>query len=103
MNNQINNTELKVFLSDNREIVINFYNENVKGVWNVTLAQFMSDIMNNFRKITKGDDFKKFDLMGNCQEAKSRLGLFDTQVEGKDKVTEKLRSKYNGTQYMSLV
>jgi hypothetical protein len=43
----------KEFLTDNREQVINFYNENVKGLYNTTLNVFMVDLMNNFRKIIK--------------------------------------------------
>lgn len=64
------------FLKANREEVVSFYNTNVQPLYAVTLKDFMVDLLNNFRKITSGEDFKKFDLMGNLQEAKSRLGLF---------------------------
>lgn len=71
-------TNVKQFLTENREAVINFYNENEKisRMYNVTLSAFMVDLMNNFRKITiveiKG--FTNTDLMLNLKEAVSRLG-----------------------------
>ena len=48
--------------------------------------------------------FKKFDLFGNLNRAKSRLGLFNAcTVEAEDKVTNALKAKYNGTAYMAMV
>ena len=70
----------KVFLTDNREQVINFYNENVKGLYNTTLNAFMLDLMNNFRKITIVENLTRSDLFGNLNEAKSRLGLMDIKI-----------------------
>jgi hypothetical protein len=93
----------KEFLEENRNDVISYYNENVKGYYNVSLCYFMTDLINNFRKITNGDDFKKFDLFGNLAEAKSRLGLFTHKTEADDKKTEALRKKYWGTAAMALV
>lgn len=68
----------KAFLTENRAEVIAYYDKNVAGIYDVTLRDFMSDLLANFRKITTGDDLKKFDLFGNMSEAKSRLGLFST-------------------------
>jgi hypothetical protein len=76
-----NLNETKEFLTANRDEVVNFYNANVKGYYNVSLKDFMLNLMTNFRKITLGEGFKRFDLMGNLQEAKSRLGLFTCEVE----------------------
>ena len=70
----------KQFLTDNREQVINFYNKNIKGLYNTTLHNFMLDLMNNFRKITIDEDFDKTDLFGNLNEAKDRLGLMDVEI-----------------------
>ena len=42
----------KEFLSENRGEVINFYNEKINGFYNVTLGEFMTDLMHNFKKIT---------------------------------------------------
>ena len=70
----------KEFLTDNREQVINFYNENVKGLYNTTLNAFMIDLMNNFRKITIVENLTKTDLFGNLNEAKSRLGLMNVEI-----------------------
>jgi len=72
----------KEFLTDNREQVINFYNENVKGLYNTTLNAFMIDLMNNFRKITKKEivGYTKTDLFGNLIDAKSRLGLMSVEI-----------------------
>lgn len=96
-------TTTKEFLTENRNEVIDFYNEKIKGFYSVSLADFMTDLLNNFRKITTGDDFKRFDLMGNLNEAKSRLGLFTCELEATDKKTAFLRDKYMGTAAMALV
>lgn len=87
----------KEFLTENREVVINFYNEEIKNYWNVSLKDFMIDLMVNFRKITTGDDFKKFDLFGNLNEAKSRLGNMDTKIEVKFDRDAFIAKKYKGT------
>ena len=71
----------KKFLTENREQVINYFNENVKGHYNVTLNSFMVDLMKNFKKITIVDSLTKTDLYGNLTEAKSRLGLMDNEIE----------------------
>jgi GR25 family glycosyltransferase involved in LPS biosynthesis len=70
----------KAFLTENKVEVIAYYNKNVAGLYDVTLRDFMADLLANFRKITTGDDLKKFDLFGNMNEAKSRLGLFSAPV-----------------------
>ena len=85
------------FLSENREEVINYFNNEVKGYWNISLKDFMIDLMVNFRKITTGDDFKKFDLFGNLNEAKSRLGNMDTKIEVKFDRDAFIAKKYEGT------
>jgi hypothetical protein len=69
------------FLKANREEVVNYYNENVKNFYNVSLGSFMTDLMNNFRKITTCEELKKMDLMGNLKEAQSRLGTFDSKIQ----------------------
>ena len=92
------------FLTENKQEVINFYNKEISGFWTISLEDFMIDVIENFRKITIGDDFKKFDLMGNLQGAKSRLGLFNAcTIQADDKTTNALRMKYMGTAYMALV
>ena len=70
----------KKFLTDNREQVINFYNENVKGLYSTTLNAFMIDLMNNFRKVTIVDNLTKTDLFSNLNEAKSRLGNMSVEI-----------------------
>ena len=87
----------KEFLTENREVVINFYNEEIKNFWNVSLKDFMTDLMVNFRKITTGDDFKKFDLFGNLNETKSRLGNMDTKIEVGFDRDAFIAKKYKGT------
>lgn len=92
------------FLSENRQEVINFYNNEISKYWTISLKDFMLDLINNFEKITTGEELKKFDLFGNLNRAKSRLGLFNAcKVEAEDKVTNALRAKYNGTAYMAMV
>ena len=71
---------VKEILTENRETVINYYNSKIKGLYNITLKNFMLDVVNNFEKITTGEDYKKFDVYGNCQNAESRLGLMDVEI-----------------------
>lgn len=92
------------FLSENRTEVINYFNNEVSNYWTISLKDFMIDLMNNFRKISIKEEYTRMDLMGNLQEAKSRLGMFDKcKAVAEDKVTNALRNKYNGTAYMALV
>lgn len=92
------------FLSENRNEVINYFNSEISNYWTISLKDFMIDLMNNFRKISIKEEYTRMDLMGNLQEAKSRLGMFDKcTVVAEDKVTDALRRKYNGTAYMALV
>lgn len=94
----------KDFLAQNRQDVINYYNEEIANYWTISLKDFMLDVMTNFRKITTGEELKKYDLFGNLQDAKSRLGSFNkTKVVATDKITDSLRKKYNGTAYMAMV
>jgi len=60
---QIEIMTTKEFLTENREQVINFYNENVKGLYNTTLNAFMIDLMNNFKKITIVENLTKTDYL----------------------------------------
>jgi hypothetical protein len=71
------------FLSENRERVINFYNDNVNGLYNISLKDFMIDLMKNFRKATKKEikGYTLTDLSANLTDAKSRLGLMDVEIE----------------------
>ena len=70
----------KEFLTENKEQVINYYNENIKGMYNTTLKKFMLDLMNNFRKITIVENLTKTDLFGNLKETKSRLGNMSVEI-----------------------
>lgn len=95
---------IKEFLAENREVVIAFYNNEIKDYWAISLKDFMNDVLENFRKTSIKKDFTKTDLNGNLIEAKSRLGLFNkVAVEAKDKITDRLRNKYKGTAYMAMV
>jgi hypothetical protein len=69
----------KEFLTENKQEVINFYNEKVANLFDISLKDFMIDLLTNFKKITIGEDLKKFDLFGNLEDAKSRLGCFSNQ------------------------
>ena len=68
------------FLKDNKEQVVKYYNDNVKGLYDVTLKYFMTDLLDNFKKITTTKELVKFDLFGNLQDAESRLGLMDVEI-----------------------
>ena len=65
------------FLTENRTEVINYFNNEVSNYWTISLKDFMIDLMNNFRKISIKEEYTRMDLMGNLQEAKSRLGMFN--------------------------
>jgi KaiC/GvpD/RAD55 family RecA-like ATPase len=98
------NMRTQEFLSENRNEVINYFNNEISNYWTISLKDFMVDLMNNFRKISIKEQYTRMDLMGNLQEAKSRLGMFDKCiVVAEDKVTNALRRKYEGTAYMALV
>ena len=68
------------FLTENRSEVINYYNSKIEGFYNVSIKEFMLDLMNNFRKVTIGENLHKMDLSANLREAQSRLGNFDVQI-----------------------
>ena len=95
----------KEFLIENRERVINFYNQEVKGYYSISLKDFMIDLMVNFEKRTIVKGLTKTDLTINLSDAKSRLGMMDgnIKVEAFDKRTEALRRKYKGTSAMAMV
>lgn len=69
----------KEFLTENREMVIEFYNKEIKDYWNISLGKFMLDVMSNFKKATKKEikGYTMTDLKINLLDAKSRLGMFD--------------------------
>ena len=71
----------KEFLSENREEVINYFNNEVKNFWNISLKDFMIDLLSNFRKVTISEGLKRMDLTANLKEAKSRLGCFDNETK----------------------
>ena len=87
------------FLTENREAVINFYNSQIKGSWNITLKAFMLDLMANFRKATLASIpvFTKTDLSANLLDAKNRLGIFDNKIEVKFDRDAFIAKKYKGT------
>ena len=68
------------FLKDNKEQVVKYYNSKIKGLYDVTLKDFMTDLLDNFRKITTDKELVKFDLFGNLKDAESRLGCKDVEI-----------------------
>lgn len=71
-----NDMKTKEFLSENRDEVVTFFNNEVSKDWTISLKDFMIDLMKNFRKISLKEEYTRMDLTGNLQEAKNRLGLF---------------------------
>lgn len=69
------------FIAENNDRIEAFYEKEIKTYFEISFIDFVNDLTKNFRKITTSDDFKLFDLIGNMQEAKSRLGLFDCKIE----------------------
>ena len=94
----------KEFLTENKSEVITYFNESINAYWNVTLKEFMTDLLCNFRKVTISEGLKRTDLMMNLDDAKKRLGLWNKSiVVATDYKTEALKNKYKNTSYMSLV
>jgi hypothetical protein len=87
------------FLKENREEVISFYNSKVNPFFNISLKDFMLDLIANFKKITTGEELKKFDLFGNLDDAKSRLGMFDNSISVDFDKDAYIAKKYKGTQF----
>ena len=87
------------FLKENRLDVVNFYNLEISKYFNITLADFMKDLLKNFKQITTGEELKKFDIFANLQSAKSRLGLFDNKIEVKFDRDTFIANKYKGTKF----
>ena len=73
------------FLKENRNTVINYFNTEIRPFWNISLKDFMIDLIGNFKKVTITTELKKFDLMANLSQAKSRLGLFDVKITSTEK------------------
>lgn len=89
----------KQFLTENRDRVITFYNDEIKGNWNISLGSFMQDLMNNFEKITLDsiEGYVGTDLTANLINAKSRLGMFDNRIEVKFDRDNYIANKYKNT------
>lgn len=75
--NKKNKMKIQDFLKENRTEVINYFNDEVSNYWNISLKDFMTDLIKNFRKISTNKEYRRIDLTGNLQEAKSRLGMFN--------------------------
>ncbi len=87
------------FLTENRDLVINFYNSQIKGNWNISLKSFMLDLMNNFRKATLATivGYTRTDLNANLNDAKMRLGEFNNPIDVKFDRDAFIAKKYKGT------
>lgn len=85
------------FLSENREEVINYFNNEIKNHWNISMKEFMTDLLTNFRKVTISEGLKRMDLTSNLMEAKSRLGCFDNKIEVLFDRDAFIAKKYAGT------
>ena len=72
----------KEFLTANRDQVIKYYDQKVKGLYNTTLSAFMVDLMNNFKKVTlqEIEGLTKMDLFANLEDAKNRLDSVEIVV-----------------------
>ena len=67
------------FLSENRNIVISFYNSNVKDEANISLKDFMIRLMNNFKHTVK--------INGIYSEKNLYSNLFDLQYSAVENST----------------
>ncbi|MFD1292653.1 hypothetical protein ACFQ5N_02285 [Lutibacter holmesii] len=66
--------ETKQFLSDNRELVIRFYNGNIKNDTDLSLKDFMIMLMNDFKHIVKVVDmYSEKNLFANMFEIESSI------------------------------
>jgi len=66
----------QIFLSENRKEVISFYNSNIKNDSNLSLKEFMIDLMNNFKHVVKHLElYAMHNLMMNMFQAQERIGI----------------------------
>lgn len=94
---------VKEVLTENREWVIDYYNTEIKNSWKISLKDFMTDILTNFRKVTISEGYKLMDVSCNCMEAKSRLGLMDTKIEVEFDRDAYRQSKAPNGQWMAII
>ena len=94
--------EIKNWLSQNREIVISKYEAlRAERFFNgISLKDFMQEVLsamerNNVKSEKRAASMLSF-LIGE-------IYVDNSKVEGRDKVTEYLKEKYQGTAYMAMV
>ena len=85
------------FLTENRTEVINYFNNEIKSHWNISMKDFCSDLLNKFRKVTICEGLTRMDLFSNLQDAKSRLGCFDNRIEVSFDRDAFIAKKHKGT------
>ena len=97
--------QVKEILAENRDLVINFYNEEVKGAWNISLKDLMTDVMENFKKRTKKEieGFTKTDVYMNIRDAKSRLGMMDAKISFAYDIDKYRASKAPNDQWIAII
>ena len=94
--------ELKNWMTENREVVISKFEELQKEKFysGISLKSFMVEVFNsmviNNVKSEKTASSKLPFLMG-------AIYFENSKVDGRDVVTERLKEKYKGTAFMSMV
>ena len=94
--------DLMQYMKDNREQVINKYNEltNEKFFSQITLKSFMLDVL----KVMQNNDprsVKRADTL--LPRAISMIYVENSKLYSRDIVTERLEKKYAGTAFMAMV
>lgn len=94
--------ELKTWLSENREQVLNsFKSLTEERFYNgITQRNFMITVMNRMSQNNPRSAKKASSLLPTIL---GEVVFNNSKVEGEDKVTNALRNKYEGTSYMAMV
>ena len=93
---------LKSFLTENREIVLNSFEELKKEQFynNVPLKTFMIEVANMMVTNNPKSDKVAIKKLADCL---SYVYLNNSNIEARDYKTESLTAKYKGTGYMAMV
>lgn len=94
--------DIKKWLGEKRETIIAKYNDLTKEQHfnGITLREFMVDILEGMERNNVKSDNRAAMLLPHVMGS---IYFNNSTVTGNDTITEKLRAKYSGTEYMAMV
>ena len=97
-----NQFDLKSFMTENREIVINAYNEASKHRFfnEISLARFMTQVLELMIENNPKSEKSAKSLLDGLTE---RVFNRNTKIGGNDVFTDRMRAKYKGTAMMAVI